>query len=422
MNIRGYKGNMKLKLLNELIEEITVDAYGDDEQLWAFRQVIEDEAGLPAQGFVIGEPVLVVAVEYDGNERRGLTARCRREDGAEYEVALSEVVFPQDSAGGIYVAAYRKWLNLDPCPAGMQAPAQPKRRRQAKNAKIQEGQMDLRILAETPPWEWPKGVDKMLLAILADGRADADDRILAADLAGDFTVINDALVDALLTILQNKDESEDLRGTAATSLGPVLEYTDTDWFDGPEDDNPVSDATIDNIQDALRRLYLDAGVPESVRRRILEASVRSRRDWHQDAVRAAWSGKDEEWRLTAVFAMRWIGGFENQILEALKSDNPDIHYEAVCAAGYCELDAAWPHISKLIEEKKTDKELLLAAIEASVNIRPEEAGIILADMVDSDDEDIADAAYEAMAMIDGMSEDDFDDDEEDDDDDEDDNE
>jgi hypothetical protein len=26
----------------ELIEEITVDAYGDDEKLWAFRQVFED--------------------------------------------------------------------------------------------------------------------------------------------------------------------------------------------------------------------------------------------------------------------------------------------------------------------------------------------------------------------------------------------
>ena len=274
--------------------------------------------------------------------------------------------------------------------------------------------MDLRILAETPPWEWPEDVDKMLLAVLKDDRADGDDRILAADLAGDFTVINDALVDALLTILQNKDESEDLRGTAATSLGPVLEYTDTDWFDGPEDDNPVSDATIDNIQDALRRLYLDAGVPESVRRRILEASVRSRRDWHQDAVRAAWSGKDEEWRLTAVFAMRWIGGFENQILEALKSDDPDIRYEAVCAAGNWELDGAWPHVSKLIKSKKTDKELLLAAIEAAVNIRPSEAGILLVDLVDSKDQDISDAAYEAMVMAEGVSEDEFDDDDEDD--------
>ncbi|MDY6832211.1 MAG: hypothetical protein SWC96_10310 [Thermodesulfobacteriota bacterium] len=272
--------------------------------------------------------------------------------------------------------------------------------------------MDLKILAETPPWEWPEDVDRMLLSILTDGRADADDRILAADLAGDFSVINDALVDALLTILQNRDESEEMRGTAAVSLGPVLEYTGTDGFDDLDDDNPVSAATIDHIQKSLRRLYTDAGVPEDVRRRILEASVRSRQDWHQDAVRAAWSGKDPEWRLTAVFAMRWVGGFENQILEALKSDDPDVHYEAVCAAGAWGLDGAWPHVSKLIESKTTDKELLLAAIEAAVNIQPREAGMLLADLTDSEDQDIADTAYEAMIMAAGISEDGFDDDEE----------
>ena len=33
--------------LADLIEEITVDAYTDDEKLSAFRQVIEDEVDLP---------------------------------------------------------------------------------------------------------------------------------------------------------------------------------------------------------------------------------------------------------------------------------------------------------------------------------------------------------------------------------------
>ena len=46
--------------LNDLVDEITVDAYNDDEQLWAFRQVIEDEVDLPADAFVLGEPVVVL--------------------------------------------------------------------------------------------------------------------------------------------------------------------------------------------------------------------------------------------------------------------------------------------------------------------------------------------------------------------------
>jgi len=103
--------------LEKMIEEITVDAYGDDEQLWAFRQAFEDEVELPADGFVIGVPVSIMIVDYDGNARRGLTARCRREDGSEHTVAMSEVEFPQNSEGAWHVAAYRKWLNLDPFPA-----------------------------------------------------------------------------------------------------------------------------------------------------------------------------------------------------------------------------------------------------------------------------------------------------------------
>jgi len=123
---------MDLDALNEMIEEITVDAYGDDEQLWAFRQAFEDNVELPADGFVIGEPVSVIEVNYDGNERRGLTARCCREDGSEYVVAVSEVVFPKASAGARHIAAYRKWLNLDPFPGEMQDPSRNKREHKAR--------------------------------------------------------------------------------------------------------------------------------------------------------------------------------------------------------------------------------------------------------------------------------------------------
>ena len=58
----------------------------------------------------------VVAFEYDGNERRGLTARCRRVDGSEHVVSASEVVLPPQGDGARYLAAYRAWLGLDPTP------------------------------------------------------------------------------------------------------------------------------------------------------------------------------------------------------------------------------------------------------------------------------------------------------------------
>ncbi len=107
--------------------------------------------------------------------------------------------------------------------------------------------MDLKTLKETPPWDWPRSAGKLFLEILADSQADASDRILAAELAGDFTVINDELVEALLSVLVDDGESEELRGTAAISLGPILDHADTDGFHDP-DDIPISEDTFRNIQ------------------------------------------------------------------------------------------------------------------------------------------------------------------------------
>lgn len=102
--------------LDDLVDGIVVDAYNDDEQLTAFDTVIGDEVALPADASVVGEPVTVIKIDYDGNERRGLSARCRREDGSEYTVAACDLVFPEGSKGSDYIAAYRRWLGIDPYP------------------------------------------------------------------------------------------------------------------------------------------------------------------------------------------------------------------------------------------------------------------------------------------------------------------
>jgi len=96
---RAGRDDEALAVLDELLDKITVDARGHAEELWALRQGFEDAVTLPADAFVIGEPVSVIRIDYDGNERRGLTARCRRVDGSEHVVAAPDVVFPRDSSG-----------------------------------------------------------------------------------------------------------------------------------------------------------------------------------------------------------------------------------------------------------------------------------------------------------------------------------
>jgi len=272
--------------------------------------------------------------------------------------------------------------------------------------------MDLQILADTPPWEWPEGTDKMLLGILRDDQRDESDRLLAAELGGDYTVINDELAHALLSIVLNGEESEDLRARAVISLGPALETAYIEKFDDPED-VLISEKTFHGIQESLHELYMNTDIPKEVRRRILECSVRAPQDWHQEAIRDAYSSNDESWRLTAVFGMCYIRGFTAQILEALENKNENIHYQAVCAAGNWEVDAAWSHIASLVTTSLTEKSLRLAAIDAVANIRPQEAAEILNDLSLSDDEDIVDAAYEAMAMSGWFPDDDYDDEDED---------
>jgi hypothetical protein len=262
--------------------------------------------------------------------------------------------------------------------------------------------MDLKTLLETPPWDWPEDAGHLLLTTLVDKQASGSDRLIAAELAGDSPVMDDELAEALLAIAGSREEPEALRAQAAISLGPVLEQTDLDGFDDP-DDVPITEQTFHAIQDLLHRLYLDESNTKELRRRILEAAVRAPQDWHRSAVSAAYSSGDKDWMLTAVFAMSRVRGFDDQILEALESTDAEIHFEAVNAAGVCGLEAAWPHVVALVRTPSTPKLLLLAAIEAVGNLHPQEAGEILADLSESPDREIAEAAAETIDMALAMS-------------------
>jgi hypothetical protein len=267
---------------------------------------------------------------------------------------------------------------------------------------------ELISMEKLPPWEWPENSEQILLGVLSDPSADQSDRLLAAELAGELPANTDELAGMLLSIVQSGDESEGLRARAAIALGPTLEYAFLSDFEDPDEEMITEDMYL-KIKESLRELYMDGTVPEEVRRRILEGSVRSPQDWHRDAIHGAYASGQEDWRLTAVFCMRFVKGFEDQILEALESEDPDILYEAVCAAGNWELDAAWPRLTAFLASEKTDKDVLFAAIEAVTDIRPQEAGVILVDLADSEDEDIAEAATEAMLMAETLSKDiDFD--------------
>lgn len=274
--------------------------------------------------------------------------------------------------------------------------------------------MNLQMLANIPSYEWSDKAAGLIRKALTDKKIAASDRLMAAEMAGEATVMNDQMADILISILQDKSETNDMRCTAVISLGPALEYADTMEFDD-EEDLMISEPAYEKIQQTLRRLFMDSDVHEDIRRRILEASARAPQEWHRDAVRAAYMSDNEKWRLTSVFCMSYIEGFEKQILESLDSKDPDMFYEAVCASGNMGLEKAWPYITKILSSPDADIDLLLAAIDAVVNIRPEEAHDVLGHLVDHKDQDVVDAAFEALGMADEFLDDENDDDDDDDD-------
>jgi HEAT repeat protein len=252
-------------------------------------------------------------------------------------------------------------------------------------------------LRDTPPWDWPSQTSERLLQVLTQPHTTLSDRLVAAELASDYTVVNEELAQALLAVARHTEEPTALRARAALSLGPVLEQADTGGFENPEEVS-ITEPTFRQIQNTLQTLYQDPRVPQELQRRVLEASVRAPQPWHAEALREAYACGDLEWKLTAVFAMRWVSGFREQILEALASPDPAIRCEALEAAGNWELEEAGPQVAFLLQDGTTPKAVLLSAIGAASAIRPAEAESLLLPLTEAEDEEIAEAAEEAMAF------------------------
>jgi hypothetical protein len=94
--------------LDALIEELTIDAYNDEDQLSGFLVGAQEALTRGEPATIVGVGVEVVKVDCGPDARTGLTARVRRA-GAIYEVALADLAFASGSQLGLVVAAYRRW-------------------------------------------------------------------------------------------------------------------------------------------------------------------------------------------------------------------------------------------------------------------------------------------------------------------------
>jgi hypothetical protein len=96
--------------LDNLIDEITVDAHDEDEQLMGFDAAFDEDASFPCPGTVVGEEVQVLSVSR-GDNRRELIAACQRA-GRQYDIALLDIDIHADPTTARLLAAYRRWLGV----------------------------------------------------------------------------------------------------------------------------------------------------------------------------------------------------------------------------------------------------------------------------------------------------------------------
>lgn len=104
---RRHASRVSKARIAQMIEEATVDAYGDAEQLTGWFTMIEQNLAVPFETVVLGVPVTVESV--DLNAREEIVAVCRR--GRQRQtLPILDLPMPHPLPGGAeWIEAYRQW-------------------------------------------------------------------------------------------------------------------------------------------------------------------------------------------------------------------------------------------------------------------------------------------------------------------------
>ena len=95
--------------LDALVEEATVDAYNEEEQLGGFAVMIEDNLEMPFETTVLGVMVTVNGVEQTDS---GIVADCVR-NGQHQPIPILDLPLPDPAPKGAqWIAAYRHWARF----------------------------------------------------------------------------------------------------------------------------------------------------------------------------------------------------------------------------------------------------------------------------------------------------------------------
>ncbi len=236
-------------------------------------------------------------------------------------------------------------------------------------------------------------VDASFAAIYRWLMEDGDPLVRTQAIEGLWEEEDVRLISPLIRRLENDTDSE-VRAAAALSLGRFLLLGEFDQIDS---------GAARRVEKALLAAYDDVDQDASVRRRALEALASSSHDQLPHMILESYEDDDDIMRIGAIFAMgrsadpRW----NRYVLDELGNSDSTILFEAARASGELQIEEALPDLLRLLNDP--DIEIRDAAVWALGQIGGREAKRALKACCASDDEDLREAAEEALAELDFMA-------------------
>ena len=103
----AHAGTLTATQIDALIEEATVDAYGESQQVTGFYTMLEDCLAMPFKTEVLGIKVTVERVDVTDDEQ--IVAVCSRGKSRQ-RISITELPLPvPPPKGSEWIEAYRRW-------------------------------------------------------------------------------------------------------------------------------------------------------------------------------------------------------------------------------------------------------------------------------------------------------------------------
>ena len=226
----------------------------------------------------------------------------------------------------------------------------------------------------------------VLKLALADDDYDVQEKAIAGMWEGE-----DRTVIPLMLNILNSDAPPQVRASAASALGKYALLAQ-------EDKILPKDAQL--VQEALMRSLQDDSDTVEVRRRSLEAVSPFNTPRIQEHIRWAYGSGEQLLRRSSIYAMgktqetAWMPA----IISELRSPNPSLRYEAVCAFSELGEEDEVHHLIPLLEDD--DSQVQMATVSAMGNIGGSLAKRALRRCLRDADDILREAVQEALEEID----------------------